>query len=69
MGKIKTPDRILDEAIGKAWPRLADGVQVEMMDIPRIFRDVKLEVSGGMGLDEAVTKVRDRYRIDKGPVV
>ena len=58
----KNPDAALDKAIEAAWYRLASGVQVSILDIPKIFRDVRLEVSGGLELDAAVAAVRDRFR-------
>lgn len=60
--KTTKAERALDKSIEAAWYRLADGVQVSILDIPRIFRDVKLEIAGGAELDAAVAAVRDRFR-------
>jgi hypothetical protein len=57
----------LDKKIGEAWHRLASGVQVSVMDIPRIFRDVRLEVSAGTELDAAVRLAIARYQVNRNP--
>ena len=58
----RRPDDAIDEAIGQAWPRLMHGVQVPIMDIPKIFRDVKLEMAAGVPLDQAVLSVGRQYQ-------
>jgi hypothetical protein len=62
MKRQVNPDASIDRAIEQAWSRLAGGVQVMVLDIPRIFRDIKLEVSGGEPLDNAVLSIAGRYR-------
>lgn len=57
----------IDKWIAAAWHRLMSGVQVPMLDIPRIFRDVKLEVAGGMSIEEAVMRVGQRYQVNRNP--
>ncbi len=57
----------VDAAIGAAWHRLMSGIQVPIMDIPRIFRDVKLEMAGGMPLEEAVMRVGARFQVNRNP--
>jgi hypothetical protein len=63
----RAPDDTIDDAIGKHWSRLMSGVQVLMTDIPRIFRDIKLEMSAGLPLEEAVRAVGSRYRVNRNP--
>lgn len=58
----------IDKAISQAWARLASGVQVPILDIPRIFRDIKLEVAGGASLEQAVIAVAGRYRVNSNPL-
>ena len=58
-------DDPIDHAIGQAWHRLMSGVQVSVLDIPKIFRDVKLEVAAGMPLEEAVMRVGQRFRVNR----
>lgn len=60
-------DDPVDKAIGEAWHRLMSGIQVSVMDIPRIFRDVKLEVAGGMSIEEAVMRVGARFQVNRNP--
>jgi hypothetical protein len=61
----RAPDDPVDKAISDAWPRLMHGVQVPIMDIPRIFRDIKLEIAGGADLQTAVLAVGGRYRVNR----
>ena len=58
-------DDPIDHAIGQAWHRLMSGIQVSVMDIPRIFRDVKLEMAAGMPLEEAVMRVGARFQVNR----
>ena len=57
-------DDPVDHAIGQAWHRLMSGIQVSIMDIPKIFRDVKLEIAAGMPLEEAVMRVGQRFQVN-----
>jgi len=61
--KIERAEDKIDREIEKAWYRLASGVQVPIMDIPRIFRDIKLEVAGGMDIDTAVRAAIHYYQV------
>lgn len=63
----KGRERALDDAISHAWAQLMSGVQVPIMDIPRIFRDIKLEMAGGADLETAVRVVGGRYRVNRNP--
>ena len=63
----KRRDDPIDHAIGQAWHRLMSGIQVSVMDIPKIFRDVKLEVAGGMSIEEAVMRVGARFQVNRNP--
>lgn len=63
----KTAEKALDAAISGAWHRLMSGVQVPIMDIPKIFRDIKLEMAAGVPLEQAVTSVGTRYRVNRNP--
>jgi len=63
----KGAENALDKAIGHAWAQLMSGVQVPIMDIPRIFRDIKLEMEGGADLQTAVQVVGGRYRVNRNP--
>jgi hypothetical protein len=63
----KGAEDAIDKAIGRAWAQLMSGVQVPIMDIPRIFRDIKLEMAGGVDLQTAVQAVGGRYRVNRNP--
>ena len=58
----RRPDDVIDKAIEQEWYRQMSGVQVSIMDIPKIFRDVKLEMAGGVPLDQAVLSVGRQYQ-------
>lgn len=63
----KGAENAIDKEIGSAWARLMSGVQVPIMDIPRIFRDIKLEMAAGADLESAVRSVGTQYRVNKNP--
>jgi hypothetical protein len=63
----RAPDDAIDDEIGRQWSRLMSGVQVLMTDIPRIFRDIKLEMSAGKTLEDAVRTVGGQYRVNRNP--
>lgn len=63
----KDPDSAIDTMIGSAWARFMSGVQVSIMEIPKIFRDIKLEMAGGATLEDAVRAVGNRYRVNRNP--
>jgi hypothetical protein len=63
----KGAEDAIDKAIGIAWQKLMSGVQVPIMDIPRIFRDIKLEMAAGSDLESAVRSVGTQYRVNKNP--
>jgi hypothetical protein len=63
----KSAERAIDAAISSSWSRLMSGVQVPILDIPRIFRDIKLEMAAGVPLDQAVLSVGARYRVNPNP--
>lgn len=57
-------EKQLDTLISNAWQKLASGVQVNILDIPKIFREVKTELAGGVSLEDAVISLRDKYRLN-----
>lgn len=60
----KAQEKALDREIEAAYYRHAQGVQVNMLDIPKIFRDAKLELAAGKPLDEAMIEIVKRYRVN-----
>jgi hypothetical protein len=62
----KLTEKQLDRAIGTAWHRLMSGVQVPILDIPKIYRDVKAQVREGMSVEDAVLAVGPKYRVNPG---
>lgn len=54
----------LDKEIEQAWYRLASGVQVNIMDIPKITREVKDAVLAGASVDDATIAAREKYRLN-----
>lgn len=63
----KSGENEIDSMIGAAWARFMSGVQVSVMEIPKIFRDIKLEMAAGMTLEDAVRAVGNRYRVNRNP--
>jgi len=61
-------ERALDKQIEASYYRHAQGVQVSVMDIPKIFRDIKLELAGGVDIDTATRTVVSHYRKGGEPV-
>jgi hypothetical protein len=59
----------IDREIEKAWYRLASGVQVMVLDIPKIFRDVRQELSAGTDMDSAVRAAIARYQAKNPHIV
>lgn len=55
-------EKKLDRDIELAWYRLAYGVQVNIMDIPTIFRECRVAVGAGRNLDEVIQECITRYR-------
>ncbi len=51
----------IDSLIERAYYRHGYGVQIPIMDIPKLFRDVKIEIAGGTDLDMAVQNAIARY--------
>ena len=52
----------VDALIEQAYYRYSSGTQISIMDIPKLFRDVKLEVAGGTDMNTAVQNAITRYQ-------
>lgn len=52
----------LDKQIEQAWYQQASGIEVNIMDIPRIFKDVRDAVVNGESLEKAVNDAKEKYR-------
>ncbi len=63
MMKKSKLDKALDREIEKAYIRLAQGVQVHILDIPKIFADAKIEHSAGVPIEQAMPAIIERYRV------
>ncbi len=60
-------EKALDKQIESAYYRVASGVQVSIMDIPKIFRDAKAELTGGRtDIDNVLIEVVKRYQTGVG---
>ncbi len=51
----------IDKQIEQAYYRLAQGKQIGIMDIPKLFSDCRLTVSAGVAVDDAVRVAIDKY--------
>jgi hypothetical protein len=63
----RAPDDAIDTAIGQSWAKYMSGVQVLVTEIPKIFRDIKLEMAGGATLEDAIKTVGQQYRVNRNP--
>jgi hypothetical protein len=52
----------LDKEIEQAWYRLASGVGVDIMDIGKVFNDVRAAFKAGSTIDAAVEVAKAKYR-------
>ena len=55
-------EKALDRAIDQEYRRQGEGVQVDIMAIPRIFDDCRAAVVRGGSLELAVTDAISKYR-------
>jgi hypothetical protein len=62
MKQTKKAENAIDTAIASAWSTQANGVQVAMMDVPKIFAEIKAAVDSGHDLNQAVATCVARYR-------
>lgn len=61
---MNTEDSMIDREVEEAWYRLSDGIHVDVLDIPSIFKDIKLAMASGMWVDAAVLSVLVHYRAE-----
>lgn len=63
--KVKTSklDKRLHDEIEAAYYRLAQNVEVRVMDILKIFRDAKIEHSAGVAVAASMPAIIERYRV------
>lgn len=54
-------ERELELEIKRTYYALAEGVQVDILDIPRIFADAKIEHSAGVPLEKSMPGIIARY--------
>lgn len=52
--KTSKEEKALDKAIEQAYYRLAQGKQIGIMDIPKVFKDCRLAITQGATLDQAM---------------
>jgi hypothetical protein len=51
-----------DAAIGISYRKFGNGVQVNMMDIPRIFREAREVLARGEAIDQHMPGIIAKYR-------
>ncbi len=54
----------LDSEISQRWTKLAHGIQVNMMDIPRIYQYCREKTLQGYDLDTSVNDMIEKYRMN-----
>ena len=57
-------DKALDKLIEKIYCQVANGVQVNVMDIPKIFSESRSRILSGLTPEAAVTSVVFKYRLN-----
>lgn len=62
MTKRRKSGNPTDNLIEQTWYRLASGVQVNIMDIPAIFRECAAAMQTGASCDDAVTAAIAKHR-------
>lgn len=55
----------LDRDIELAWHRLANGIQINLLDIPKIFGDCRRAIENGEGIDSCILDAIEKYRVKK----
>lgn len=55
-------EKALDKQIEAEYYKQGSGVMVDIMDIGKIFRDVKLELAAGTPLPTAISAAIAKYR-------
>lgn len=63
MVKKSKADKSLDAAIEREYYRQAQGVQVNIMDIGRIYADCRRDVALSMTLESAMRAALDKYGV------
>lgn len=63
MAKRKKVDPI-DQEIERQWYAQASGVQVPIMDIPKIFADCRKAHTEGVSIEDAVKAAAAKYRVN-----
>jgi hypothetical protein len=58
----KQVEKRLEKNIEQSYYRQAQGIQLNIFSIPKLFRDVKVAVNSGQVLDSAVADVIAKYR-------
>ena len=51
----------LDKQINALYPRYASGKQIDIMDIPKLFKDVRDQVLQGLDVDQAVQNSVNKF--------
>lgn len=55
-------DKKIEKAIEAAWYRLAQGVEIDVMNIPKVFAEAKVALKGGQDLDTIIVNLIAKYR-------
>ena len=64
----KKAEKTLNDEIGRAWPKYASGVQVPIMEIPKIFVAIKQYLNEGKSMQEAVETAASNFRVNGSSV-
>lgn len=54
----------VDKQIEAAWYKLASGIQINMMDIPKIFKECRASIEKGETVEAVITAAIAKYRMN-----
>ena len=61
---MRVEHSVIEKEIEAALDRLADGIEVSVLDIQRLLGEIRVEMAAGMWIDAAVLSVLADYRAE-----
>lgn len=63
--RVKDKDtKKLDAEIGRVSPKVANGIEISLLKIPQIFREIHADVANGKTVEEACKEAAGRHRLN-----
>lgn len=57
-------EKALDQAISDQWAKHGSGIQINIMDIPKIFSRTRDDVASGMSVEDSIKNAVERHRLN-----